>query len=416
MKSIYKYAFLLVAAAGSLASCSNDETAVQNPATEGKTVHLVVNALRDGDYEESRTALADVNGSLKCTWEAGDKILVTNTAGFIKGQLTLVDGAGETKATFEGDLIGITEESLTLNYYYLGRKNSQTGYSGVEDKSYSHDFTNQDGTLTSLTDYDIMSVAKETVVDVKKGSSYVQFIDLRRRVSFAHFALGLPAETAYPVTVTLSGSQLGNSASMSLSEAEAESVTYSKGNVVVTTNSPDIYITYLPTEGEYVITFNAVDAKGNEFTGQYTVKQTIGQNKFLRKAIKNEDNETIDGVGIPVPMDYSDGRNDQHRFILTYDANYDDAPEKTKSFTWNATGTTYEFTARDYTDDDLFESREAYVFKGWNTKADGTGTTYNVGDKIPVTWTQGQTNATLTVYAIWKPTISLPGYGHGEFN
>ncbi len=411
MKSIYKYAFLLAAAAGSLVSCSNDETAVKNPATEGKTVHLVVNALREGDDAESRTAMADNKGSLNCTWEAGDQILVASTNGIIKGKLTLTEGAGKTKATFEGDLTGVTEENLTLNYYYLGRKNCENGYADVEDQSYSHDFTNQNGTLHSLTDYDIMSVAKQTVVS--NGSSYVEFIDLRRRVSFAHFALGLPAETAYPVTVTLSGSQLGNGAAISL--ANPEDVTYSKGNVVVTTNSPDIYITYIPTEGEYDITFDAVDAKGNEFTGKYTVKVNIGQNKFLRKAIKNEAGETIDGVGIPVPMDYSDGRNDEHTFVLTYDANYTNANPSFKNYTWRAAGTTYEYTAKDYTD--VFPSREGYVFQSWNTKADGTGTTYNKGDKIPVTWTQGQEKGTLTVYAIWKQsTISLPGYGNGSFN
>ncbi len=44
-------------------------------------------------------------------------------------------------------------------------------------------------------------------------------------------------------------------------------------------------------------------------------------------------------------------------------------------------------------------SRYGYIFKGWNTKPDGSGTTYKGG-------TNYQTNADLTLYAQWKGTES----------
>ena len=54
-----------------------------------------------------------------------------------------------------------------------------------------------------------------------------------------------------------------------------------------------------------------------------------------------------------------------------------------------------------YTSANLF-TRAGYSFKGWNTAANGKGTTYKAGDSLP-------TSADLTLYAQWtldKPTIS----------
>ena len=46
--------------------------------------------------------------------------------------------------------------------------------------------------------------------------------------------------------------------------------------------------------------------------------------------------------------------------------------------------------------------REGYAFKGWNTKADGTGTNY--ADKASVTITDPLTNNAITLYAVWQIT------------
>jgi uncharacterized repeat protein (TIGR02543 family) len=48
-------------------------------------------------------------------------------------------------------------------------------------------------------------------------------------------------------------------------------------------------------------------------------------------------------------------------------------------------------------------AKSNYTYMGWNTKADGTGTTYIEGD----TFTMGSANVTL--YAKWTPTVTISG-------
>ena len=64
-------------------------------------------------------------------------------------------------------------------------------------------------------------------------------------------------------------------------------------------------------------------------------------------------------------------------------------------------------------------TKEAYVFKGWNTKADGTGTNYTNGESVKnLTTTNG---GTITLYAQWNAgtytiTYELDGGGTSELN
>ena len=50
-------------------------------------------------------------------------------------------------------------------------------------------------------------------------------------------------------------------------------------------------------------------------------------------------------------------------------------------------------------------TRQGYTFKGWDTKADGTGTRYQAGTIAKPNLT-ATANATVTLYAQWEPTIS----------
>lgn len=275
----------------------------------GKTVHMVVTALRDGGKEaESRTSLKeDGNGNLAFTWSAGDQLLVTDGNGLKKGVLKLTSGAGEDNGTFEGDLRGLDNGTVKLNYYYLGLKHSQDkaengkGYQSIKgEEPYTADYTKQEGSLESLSDYDMLSQSKSTVIS--GDYSYSEFIDLKRRVSFARFLMILPNGAEAPYKVTLSGTELGNKATINLTDGDAplEKMKYDKGNVVLENlASNDFYITYVPTQGKYDITFTVEDKNNKSYTGTYTIKSDITQSQYLRR--KNEDG-TYQGV----PVDFTE--------------------------------------------------------------------------------------------------------------
>lgn len=64
-------------------------------------------------------------------------------------------------------------------------------------------------------------------------------------------------------------------------------------------------------------------------------------------------------------------------YSLTYNANYEGSDETKVESATNITA-----TSKDYTVGDNPFQRPGYKFVGWNTKADGTGTSYNVGDTL----------------------------------
>lgn len=299
-----------------MTSCSNEDVFVANEES-GNVVNMVVTALRESDGNaESRTTFKEINGSLQCRWSAGDMLVVTNEGGTINGYLTLTEGAGEAFGKFEGGLRGVGNGTHKLNYFYFGTAPSAEKCESIVDKEYVKDFSNQPGSFESLVQYDILSVTKE--VTVEGGNSYVENIDLRRRVSYARFNLNLPSTAVYPIEVELSGSEIANRVTLDLA---ANTPVYAKGNVKakVESKDKDLYITYLPTDNLYDLTFDVRDAKGKAFTGKFNVKYVIPQGVYYRETLKDEnDNPTGDYGGLSVDL------NPAYKIILKED------PEGTK--------------------------------------------------------------------------------------
>ena len=78
------------------------------------------------------------------------------------------------------------------------------------------------------------------------------------------------------------------------------------------------------------------------------------------------------------------------KYTITFDANLEGVDDLTGT---KVQGEDYEIT------EEL--SKIGWIFLGWNTKADGTGTPYAVSDKITA-------DEDLTLYAIWEENTSLP--------
>ena len=85
-------------------------------------------------------------------------------------------------------------------------------------------------------------------------------------------------------------------------------------------------------------------------------------------------------------------------YILSYDGNDADAGEMDDE-THLIETIRFSLTANSYT-------KEGYTFAGWNTEADGTGTTYK--DKASVAALTNTDGETVTLYAMWKENSSEP--------
>jgi uncharacterized repeat protein (TIGR02543 family) len=85
-----------------------------------------------------------------------------------------------------------------------------------------------------------------------------------------------------------------------------------------------------------------------------------------------------------------------HHYTVQFDKNSTDATGTMADQTFEY-GTSQRLTANGFT-------RAGYIFTGWNTKADGTGTSY--ADQQEVANLTSDADGTVTLYAQWAPEIS----------
>lgn len=100
MSRILKYWVCLLAPLTLLLSCVKERTETEVPT--GRTIHYRATVTEGTDTR------ATLNNSNQYIFQEGDRLFVSNTdsgrEGWLSGVLTLVSGAGETTAVFEGDL------------------------------------------------------------------------------------------------------------------------------------------------------------------------------------------------------------------------------------------------------------------------------------------------------------------------
>lgn len=242
MKKILTLGVTLLALAGVTACQSDDATLESN----GRTVTLRVQAKYPGynvEGPETRTTMAVESGKLKCRWEAGDQIYVTNTSGVKVGYLTLEEGAGEEYGYFSGTLKGLPEGTNDYMFAYLGSGlNAQTKTGGT----FSIDLSNQDNTITSFPKYDVLITKNTiTVTDNEAVCSDLSFI---RQMAYAHFKLNLPTGvTRGTEPVTISGTNISFRRDYDLS---VPNVVDNTNTSVITVNGRgnDLYVALAPMQ------------------------------------------------------------------------------------------------------------------------------------------------------------------------
>lgn len=258
-----------------LGACSEEKE--YSPLGDG-TVKVTVYATR-GEADTRSVLSEEEGGNLNCAWQTGDQLIVTNANGGKLGVLALTD---EDTGKFEGELVGLSEGKMNLNYFFLG-----TGVDGEKvSKSYTFDLSSQEGQLLSLGKYDALSAGAE--ISVIKGETYVNGnLQLNRYFSFAHFTLNFPEGVVLdeaPITIT----GLNTNATIGFADRALTEVT--AGTVTVVGTDGDIYVNIIPAN-DVTPTFKAT-INGKEYEGSLG-QRNIAAGIYLRKAA---------GQGVPVQM------------------------------------------------------------------------------------------------------------------
>ena len=275
----------VVAMGTMLASCTQDENlAGLTDKSDWKERFISVDVYREAP--STRTDVSDTKGSLVYTWSEGDQLLVTDQSGEQIATLVLnEEDAGETYGTFTGYGELPNNQTLNLNFIYLGNDVSTSGKS----ETYPINIASQDGQLASLPATDIMSSTQS--VTISDNAVWIEEFGLKKRLASAHYTLKFPTGVEMNgETVTISGEHIYNATSLSL--ANGELVTpHTQGDITVTNGTGDFYIRVIPTTG-YAPMFK-VTINGVEYTGTKESRDDFTAGKFLRAA---------DGTGAVVEM------------------------------------------------------------------------------------------------------------------
>ena len=158
--------------------------------------------------------------------------------------------------------------------------------------------------------------------------------------------------------------------------------------------------------GAIYTTKSGADVCSSQKTGRYIMKATSGTETITYQYTQSGSNVTSHDIGIdPIRLKNDDGSytdtkgaaQDQYNFevdkwlkcqrlLVIFDPNYTGAPEIEVQKVAPSTDTP--LLSNPFT-------RENYTFNGWNTAADGSGTSYADGDNITLT-------ADTTLYAQWR--------------
>ena len=209
-----------------LSQCKKTET----PTTD-EGVFITLTA---GYGNGAKTDFTPATGSFVWTEDATEYIYVggsnhTGCLGVLSGT-----GTGTGSMTFSGTLTKTPNEGETLHFFYLGKGKNGSAVSTL-------DFSNQSGTLESLTNYHI------AVGDGSYSNSTVNYATtLRMAVSFAYFDVsGFKNANETTETVCLHGDEVYSTATVNYQTGTITGST--KGNINLGTASSGKYVALIPS-------------------------------------------------------------------------------------------------------------------------------------------------------------------------
>ena len=297
--------------------------------------------------------------------------------------------------------IGKPFNYFTKENYVIKGWNTKADGSGV-DVVISSDFE---------IDYGILPFDENNEVTL-----YVQWTKLQYSIYLdTNYAIGteIILKVDYDATVTLplnTYTKTGHTFSGWNTKADGSGDAYTDGQTFAPKGNMRLYAQWTPNK--LIVKFNSNLGEGTmsdqEFS--YGVSQKINKNTYTKQGYEFTGwNTNIDGTGTSYDdMEevkiYKDltlyAQWSQDTFYVIFDANGGEGSMEIQDFKRNESGTLQKSTF----------TRDGYIFSGWNTNADGTGTSYSDCASIVV-------NKNITLYAMWVEDFTYSiGYDVDEEN
>lgn len=209
-----------------LSQCKKQETPT---ADEGVFITLTA-----GYGNGAKTDFAPATGSFVWTNEATEYIYVGGSNHTVCLGVLSGTGNGTGSMTFSGNLTTTPSEGETLHFFYLGKGRNGSAVSTL-------DFSNQSGTLESLTNYHI------AIGDGSYSSGTMNYATtLNMAVSFAYFDVnGFKNASETAETVYLHGDEVYSTATIDYQNGTITGST--KGNINLGTASNGKYVALIPS-------------------------------------------------------------------------------------------------------------------------------------------------------------------------
>ncbi len=260
-----KALLIMAAALMTMTQCRKQETMPVTPATD--TVKMTITA------GPGRTDINTETGAI--TWSAGDKLYVSDGTSWL-GSLTLIGEGGSAQGTFTGSIAGIDETETTCHFFYLGHDNGMTEPTAGTGTDAVISLASQDGTLRGENGAMKYHMGYGTTDMTVESGEYQGYVKMSTKIAIAHINFTTDGTTAYTGAVTMGGTGISNTLSVSpagtFSGSGTDGIAIGNGNGT----TGERFVTLIPTAGT-----DRVDvAFTGDATGSMTFLAGIHENKF----------------------------------------------------------------------------------------------------------------------------------------
>ncbi len=251
----------MAAALMTMTQCRKQETMPVTPAAN--TIKMTVTA-----GSGAKTDINTATGAI--TWSAGDKLYVSDGTNWL-GSLTLIGDGGSSQGLFTGN-VAIGGGTTPCHFFYLGRDNGMTEPTAGTGTDAVISLASQDGTLAGAMKYHIGYGRTDVTVTEGEATGYVE---MNTKIAIAHINFTTGGTTAYTGSVTMGGTGISNTLTVSpagsFSGSGEGGIAIDKGDGT----TGERFVTLIPTGETSIFVAFTGDA-----TGSMAFANGIVENKF----------------------------------------------------------------------------------------------------------------------------------------